>query len=235
MIEGSAIMGLLFLVGAYLVYGWPAACLGLLLVASWVEPMIYRGIGGLWRRSRNGGSFRYLEPLEQALRRASQGFALMVLAVLAAIAPHFWLHSLGRLMPVWVQLWLAVVCGALVLAGRVRLREGFRNSAGARSDILWSTAALRLGVGGVALGYLVLLDLPAYLSPALRAALASAGLPARFAPVLLDVIAAAVFGGVLWLALVGLARVLLLSWPHVGAEDESDRHIDRIRFDWERF
>ena len=41
MIEGTAFLGLLWLVGAYLVFGWPAAALGLLLVASWVEPMIY--------------------------------------------------------------------------------------------------------------------------------------------------------------------------------------------------
>jgi hypothetical protein len=84
--QGNAFFGLLWLVGAYLVFGWPAALLGLLLVASWIEPMIYRGMGRVLRNSAGRRGFAYQSPVEQALRRGSQGFALMVLAGAAACA-----------------------------------------------------------------------------------------------------------------------------------------------------
>jgi hypothetical protein len=84
--QGNAFFGLLWLLGAYLVFGWPAALLGLLLVASWIEPMIYRGMGRVWRNSAGRRGFAYQSPVEQALRRGSQGFALMVLAGAAACA-----------------------------------------------------------------------------------------------------------------------------------------------------
>jgi hypothetical protein len=39
-------------------------------------------------RIRSQRNFRYLEPIEQALRGASQGFALVAFALLVAVMPY---------------------------------------------------------------------------------------------------------------------------------------------------
>ncbi len=228
--QGNAGLGALWLVGAYLVFGWPVAALVGVILFGW---LLEWSLARLWRNYAGRRGFAYQSPLEQALRRGSQGFALMVLAVLASVALHFWLHSLARLIPPSAQLWLLLICGALFVAGGVRFSEGVRNSAGARGEVKWSMAALRCVVG-VALGYWVLRDLPALIGPPLREVLGAAGLPAgRAAPVLLDVIAAAVFVVSLWLALVGGVRLTLLSWPRRGAREQAERFIDEDGFSWE--
>lgn len=227
--QGNAGLGALWLAGAYLVFGWPVAALvGVILIGGLVE----WGIRSLWRRHRRRAGFAYQSPLEQALRRGSQGFALMVFAVLAGVAPHLWLQGVARLIPPSAQLWLVLVCAALFVAGAVRFSEGVRNSAGARGEVKWSTAALRCVVGA-ALGYWVLRDLPALIGPPLREVIGAAGLPAGDAPMLLDVIGAAGFAAALWLALVGFMRVALLSWPRRKARDEAGDFIEEDGFSWD--
>jgi hypothetical protein len=209
--DGNALIGFLVLAGLAWRYPVPAAILGGLFL---LEVLIHQLTRAAWNAYRTRPSFRYLTPVEQALRRGSQGFALMAFAVLGVVAPYFWAGSLSILgtAGAWP---LLLFCGLFVV-GATRFFEGFKGSAGARSATGWLWAAGCCGLGVVALVYLARLDLCERLGPPLG-----------------DLLAAAALAGPLWLALVGFMRLLLLSWPRGSAFDSVDEHISDTEFDWD--
>ena len=127
---GGAIIGFFLLVGFVLAFGWPAAAIiGIPLAIDLL-------IGHRIRSQRN---FRYLEPIEQALRRASQGFALMAFALLVAVVPYVWLYGWRdfRALGPWfvahpADAWPLALLAVAFFAGLVRFRAGMQALAGAR-------------------------------------------------------------------------------------------------------
>jgi hypothetical protein len=79
---GNPLIGLLVLYGAAQMFGWQIAVLvGVPILLEGLSRRAARMVG---RRIARRPSFQQLPPLEQALRRGSRGFALMVVAGLAA-------------------------------------------------------------------------------------------------------------------------------------------------------
>jgi hypothetical protein len=168
-------------------------------------------------------NFRYLEPLEQALRHGSRGFALMVFAALALFVLRGWLHGWGvvaGVLPAWIALpaatWLPLACAVLFLIGAARFFTGVRMSAGARDALRWLWAAVRCAAAVAALVYFMRADVFAHYG-----AMPAAGLAG-----------AAGFSFALWVLLVALTRLLLLSWPRGWAFGLVDRHIRDTEFSW---
>jgi hypothetical protein len=204
--------------------GWPAVAMlcGVIVLLEilllHVLPLVLR----LALRSR--GQFQYLPPLEQALRRGSQGFALMVLTVLAVLVPHVWLHGwrdlAGIVAPAFVRpadAWPLFLCVALFVVGAVRFMSGARLSAGSRDGMRRAVAALRFAAGIAFVACLVHVDLLG------RLALVPAGI----------YLCAVAYAVGLWLLLVAGMRVVLLSWPRGWAFGMVDTHIRDTEFSWD--
>ncbi len=108
-------------------------------------------------------NFRYLSPLEQALRRASQGFALAVFSILGIVVPYVWIHGWREfvaLLP-WMldhpgEAWPMFVSAALFAVGTVRFIAAVPQCIGARDGIRRPSAAVKLAFGIVVTGYLML-------------------------------------------------------------------------------
>ena len=81
---GNAFIGFLVLVGAAQMVGWEVAAL--IAAAILLEGLLWRGGRMVGRRITQPRPFQSLSPLEQGLRRGSQGFAVMVFAGVAAAA-----------------------------------------------------------------------------------------------------------------------------------------------------
>jgi hypothetical protein len=81
---GNPLIGLLVLYGAAQMFGWQVAVLvGVPILLEGLSRRVARMVRG--RVSRRP-SFQQLPPLEQGLRRGSQGFAVMVFALAAGAA-----------------------------------------------------------------------------------------------------------------------------------------------------
>lgn len=223
--QGSAMLGLFLVIGLVMAFGWPAAILLLgpilidVLIGRVLLPLLRFGGRAGFAAAGVGQQFQYLPPLEQALRRGSQGFALMVLAVLAAVASHIWFYGWRDFAGVLSrpdEFWPLIACAALLVIGAVRFFAGARASAGARDAVRWFTAAVRLGLGVAALVWLVRADLFGQFA-AWPGGVYGCG---------------AAFAGALWLALVSFMRLLLLSWPRGWALGLVGQHIRDTEFSW---
>jgi hypothetical protein len=213
--EGSALLGFLLVVGLVMHFGWPAAVL--LGVPLMIDLVIGHGI-------RWGRGFRFRPPIEQGLEQASHGFALMVFALLLAVVPYVWLHgwpAFWALAPWFIahpeKAWPVALFGFAFIVGFVLFRAGARRTAGMRDDIRRPMGVLRVIGGGAVVGYLTW----TYPWGTLAAQL----------PALLLILIA--YAGGLWFLLVGLMRVLLLSWPRGQAEDWTEEYIRKTEFSWE--
>jgi hypothetical protein len=200
------------------VLGWPDAAF--VVGPITLEYLIRRVLPRIWRsvRARQDG-FRYLPPLEQALRRGSRGFALMVFAVLAAVVPHVWFFGWRDFAGITsrpIEFWPLLACGGLFVAGAVGFAWGARRSLGAHDGVLWFRAAVCGGACVAALVYLVRVDLPARIEPPLG-----------------GFIFAALFAAALWFALVGFMRAALLSWPRGWALGRVRGYIEDSEFKWD--
>lgn len=206
--QGNWVVGFLLLAALAAAYPVAAAVIFGLIA---VEVLFRRVLPLAVRAARNRAQrFQYLPELEQSLRRGSQGFALMALSVLAVLAPHVWLfgwRDFAGIVARPVEFWPLLLCGGLFLVGAVRFGVGVRRSVGARDGMRWCKAALRCGVGVVALVCLVRADLPARIEPPLG-----------------GLVAAAAFAVPLWLALTGFMRLVLLT---VGGSS-AERRINRL-------
>ncbi len=156
-------IGLLLVIGLVSAFGLPAAILlvGPLVIdffLGWVAVPLLRSSFSVVGR---GQQFQHLPPLEQALRRGSQGFALMVLTVLAVVTLHVWhgRRDFAGMLARPDEFWPLLVCAALFMVGAVRFIAGASSSAGARDAVRWFWAAIRLGLGVAALVWLARADL----------------------------------------------------------------------------
>jgi hypothetical protein len=215
MYQGSAVIGFLILVSWGWEYGGTAAAL--IILALLFDLLTGHGM-------RSVRQFRYLEPIEQALRQASHGFALMVFVPLLATVPYAalygWqaLYALGRWYLVHpADAWPLAPLGFMFAVGLVLFRAGVRRSAGARDDIRRPKGVLRFIVGAAVAGYLT------WTYPW--------GVLAASLPVLLCILLA--FVGGLWIALTALVRVLLLSLPQRSARGDVQADIAAHEFDWD--
>lgn len=214
MYQGSAIIGFLILVS----WGWESGgtVAALIALALLFDLLVGHGFRSVQR-------FRYLEPIEQALRQASYGFALMVFVPLLAVVPYAalygWqtLYALGRgYLAHPADAWPLAPLGFMFLVGFVLFRAGVLRCAGARDDIRRPKGVLRFIVGVAVAGYLTW----TYPWGTLAASL----------PVLLLILLAYVAG--LWIALTGFMRVLLLSLPQRSAIAAVEADIAAHRVDW---
>jgi hypothetical protein len=185
----------------------------LLRIALWVRQVFVN------RQLR----FQSLSQNEQALRRGSQGFALMVFAVLAFIVPRMWWqgwpHVAGLVLPVLslpVGTVSLLVCLASFIAGAVRFFDGASRSAGTRDPTGRFKAAVCCALGVAALVYLTRADVFGRYSAS---------------PVLLG-FSAAVFLISVWVALSALVRVGLLSMPRGAARAAVARRNRHTKFFW---
>jgi hypothetical protein len=214
---GNAAFGFLLVVGLALEFGWPVA---LIAVPLLLELLLGRGI----KSKRN---FRYLDPLEQALRRASQGWAVMVFSVLAAVVPYVWLygwHDFFALGP-WItahpeEAWPLGLLPAAFMVGFLRFRSGVRRSAGTRDDIQGPKGFFKCAAGLLIVGYLT------FTYPTWNAFAYQPDGTIKFLGVV------AIYAAGLWCVLVGGMRALLLSLPRRSAVIDVQRDINRQFFDW---
>lgn len=215
MYQGSAVIGFLILVSWGWEYGGTAAAL--IALALLFDLLVGHGIRSVQR-------FRYLEPIEQALRQASHGFALMLFAPLLATVPYAalygWqaLYALGRgYIAHPADAWPLAPLAFMFLVGFVLFRAGVRRSAGVRDDIRRPKGMLLFIVGAAVVGYLSF----TYPWGTLAASL----------PVLLLILLAFTAG--LWIALTSFMRVLLLSLPQRSAIAAVQADIATHEFDWD--
>jgi hypothetical protein len=163
--------------------------------------------------------FKFADPIEQGLRRGSQALALMLLEPLVAF--QFYNGSSGAfpnsadILARPTDYWPLLVFAGLTVVGAVRLYAGAPMVLGARDSAAWFKGALRFAAGVAALVVLVRLDITAQVDPPFG-----------------GMIAFALFAASLWLALVGLARVALLSWPRGWALGLVREHIEETEFKW---
>ena len=222
---GSAMVGFLIVVGLLMQYGWVAAAiigipLAIDLVIGWVLVPLLRSSFSVVGRAQK---FQHLPGHEQALRRGSQGFALMVLAALAAVAPHVWFYGwrdFAGMLARPDEFWPLIACAALFVIGGARFVAGAPLAARVRWDAMRPfTAVLRLVLGVAALAALMRADL-----------LGSFGTsPAGFYA------CTAAYAVALWPALVGLVRLVLVWWPGNRAFAIVDDFNRATEFDWEKF
>jgi hypothetical protein len=205
-----------------LAYAFPvvAAVIAGLFALEW---MLRRGLPLIVRsvlRSRQ--KFEYLSPLEQNLRRASQGFALMVLSAAAVLVmPRTWLtggHYVTALWP-WVldhprDAWPLFVCAGLFAIGTIRFLAGAKKAAGARDDIKKPKAAVKLAVGVGIISYLMIVY------PRIGA------FPGGFYPAMLA------WSLGIWMALVGGMRFALLTITLTPAATRLEGHIGGQAIGW---
>ncbi len=215
MTQGSAVIGFLILIAWGWEYGGTAAAL--IALALLFDLLVGHGFRSVQR-------FRYLVPIEQALRQASHGFALMLFAPLLATVPYAalygWqaLYALGRgYLAHPADAWPLAPLGFMFLVGFVLFRAGVRRCAGARDDIRRPSGLLRFIMGAAVVGYLTW----TYPWGTLAASL----------PVLLCLLLAYVAG--LWIALTGFMRVLLLSLPQRSAIAAVQADIAAHEFHWD--
>ena len=173
----------------------------------------------MWAESQQ--KWRMLDPVEQNLRRASQGFALVVFVLLAV----FYLYGVSGVAGFFVNLvtnpgqaWpAAVFFGGLIAYGLVRFLVGARRLAGVRDGLRTASALVKLALGLAVTLYL-------WRTYPWGQLVASAwgfyGL-------------ALVFAVALWNVLTGAVRVAVLSWPRGSAYELVSGHIEQEEFTWD--
>jgi hypothetical protein len=132
------------------------AVVGLFVTLFVLETLIRHAV-----KSRR--NFRYLSPLEQSLRRASQGFALSAFSLLGIVVPYVWLYGWRKFLALlpWMldhpgEAWPVFACAGLFAIGLVRFLAAVPQCVGARDGIRRPSAAVKLTFGIGVAGYLML-------------------------------------------------------------------------------
>jgi hypothetical protein len=222
--DGNPILGLLWIAGAAYVFGTP----GFLVVGGIFGLIFLEGAIRKWfrRRSMRRASrpaFADLPPFHQGLQRAPKGVGLMAVTLIAFIQLRNMVYggvSFAGILARPGDYWPLLALGALCVLGAYWVYAYAPMVLGARDTAARNKAVLRFAVGLAALVYLVSANLPAQLEAQ------------QLDPQPAHMIGAVLFDFAAWLAVVGLARAVFLSWPRGLARGIVQGGIEDEEFQW---